>query len=169
MLSKQMLNELNNQIRTEWQAAYYYLGISGYCELNNFKGGAHFFRLQQAEEIDHAMKIFDYVVGRRQGEVTLQALEEPAIVFASLREAFEGALRSEQATTQNIARILEMAHDKKDYATVNLLNWFADEQAEEEAMMDYFVDRLTLVGNDGTGLLMVDNELLGREADAARK
>ena len=165
MLSKQMLRELNGQVKIEFESAYAYLALSSWCELANFKGGAHFFRLQYEEELVHAMKLFDYVVDRRQGKIELQAIGQPNHSFENLLNGFNDALKSEQLSTANIRRILEMAHEERDYATVNILNWFADEQAEEESLMDYYVDRLELVGTDGSGLILVDNELLARKLE----
>jgi ferritin len=86
-----------------------------------------------------------------------------------LLEAFEVSLKNEQATTEGIHQVLDLAHNERDYATMTLLNWFAEEQAEEEALMQYFTERLRMVGNEGSGLLLVDNELSQRKSDPAEE
>jgi ferritin len=169
MLSKKMLEEFNRQIKQEFSSAYYYLGLAGFAELNNFTGGAKFFRMQYEEELVHALKLFDYVVQRRDGHVELRALSAVKIECTSLLEAFEVSLKNEQATTEGIHQVLDLAHNERDYATMTLLNWFAEEQAEEEALMQYFTERLRMVGNEGSGLLLVDNELSQRESNPAEE
>ncbi len=169
MLSERILKELNDQIRIEWQSAYAYLAASAYCENHNFKGGAHFFRLQHEEEMVHAMKVFDYVLTRRNGTIQLQPIDSPCKEFDSLLSVFEYALENEMRNTDSIQQILKFAHEEHDYMTVTVLNWFAEEQAEEEDLMDYFVDRLKMVGEDGPGLLLVDNEVLTRTATPQEK
>ncbi len=167
MVSQQMLDELNRQINRELFAAYYYLAICAYCESQEMTGAAGFFRVQAKEELEHAMKIFDYVVKRRNGEVDLQAIKECSTQFKSLREAFEAALKNEQDTTKGIYQVMDLAHKERDYATITLLNWFAEEQAEEESLMEHYVNRLRMVGEDGSGLLLIDNELGSRRTDSS--
>jgi ferritin len=166
MLSERMLNELNDQIRIEWESAYSYLAAAAYCDNNNFKGAAHFFRLQHQEEMVHAMKVYDYVLTRRNGKIQLQPIEPPSIQFESLLSVFEYALQNEMKNTDSIQQIMQYAHEEHDYMTVGVLNWFANEQAEEEDLMDFYVDRLKMVGDNGPGLLIIDNELLNRKPDA---
>lgn len=167
MLSQKMLEELNRQIKQEFTSAYYYLALCAYSELNNFNGAGKFFRLQYQEELSHALKLFDYVVTRRSGHVQLYAISEPKLRCDSLLQAFEAALANEQETTKGIYRVMDLAHKEHDYATMTLLNWFAEEQAEEEALMQRFTDRLRLVGDSGPGLLLIDNELGQRQIATA--
>ncbi|MDA0839093.1 MAG: ferritin [Planctomycetota bacterium] len=164
MLSERMLKELNDQIRIEWESAYSYLAAAAFCSNHNYKGGAHFFRLQHQEEMVHAMKVFDYVLARRNGIIRLQPLGSPYEKFDSLLSVFEYALENEMRNTDSIQQIMQYAHEEHDYMTVNVLNWFASEQAEEEDLMNFYVDRLKMVGDDGPGLLFIDTELLNRQA-----
>ena len=167
MASERMNEQLNLQIAQELTAAYYYLALSAFSESKNFSGAGKFFRMQFDEELGHAMKLFDYVLKRPSCEVKLHGLEEPVVQCNTLLDAFEIALGKEKETTQSIYRLMDLATEEHDYATLTMLNWFAEEQAEEEATMQYFTDRLQMVGEDGTGLLMVDSELGQRQPDAA--
>ena len=167
MLSDKMLSELSRQINQEFSSAYYYLGLCGYCELCDFSGAAKFFKLQYNEELMHAMKLFDYVVQRHSGEVKLADIKTPKMKVDSLKDAFDLALKNEQETTKGVYKVLDLVHDERDYATRTLMNWFAEEQAEEESLMEHYVKRLRLVGTDGPGLLMIDNELGQRQPAAA--
>jgi ferritin len=159
MLTENMHSALNQQINREFQAGYLYLATSAYAELANFTGAAKFFRIQAQEELGHAMRLFDYALTRQNAEVELLPIESAISKCESLHEAFERALESEQQTTESIRKLLTQAHDERDYATVNLLNWFAEEQAEEESLMQGILHRLEMVGDDGAGLLLIDHEL----------
>lgn len=167
MLSERMLEQLNRQIAQELTAAYYYLALSAFSESKNFGGAGKFFRLQFNEELAHAMKLIDYVIQRQSGEVEFHTLKGPSVQCDSLLEAFETAAIQEKKTTESIYQLMDLASEDHDYTTLTLLNWFAEEQAEEEATMQYFVDRLQMVGEDGTGLLMLDNEMGTRQPEAA--
>ena len=165
MLSEKMLDGLNKQINYEFEAAYRYLSIAAYAELANLNGAAKFFRIQAQEELAHAMKLFDHIVTRQDADVELLPIDKPDKKPTSLREAFEMSLASEQGVTKSIRKLLTQAHDERDYATANVLDWFADEQAEEESLMSGILSRLEMVGNDGTGLLLIDRELGERTAE----
>lgn len=161
MLSKEMLKKLNLQFRYELEASYSYLAMAAWCEGENWTGAAKFFRIQSQEETGHAMKLLDYMLDRK-ALVKFEPLTAPDTRFASLLTVFEKALQQEQQVTQSINSLLDVAYKDRDYATVNLLNWFAGEQTEEEATMDRYVSRLKLVGDLASGLLFLDAELGNR-------
>jgi ferritin len=165
MLSKALQEAVNEQIHHEFHSAYMYLSMSAYLESVNFKGFAHWMRIQAQEEVTHAMKLFDYT-NDRNGRVTLRTLEQPQTNFKSVLEVFEQALEHEKFVTGTIHKLYELATNEGDYATQVQLQWFINEQVEEEASAMTAVDRLKIAGNDGAALLMLDNEMGARSAEA---
>jgi ferritin len=163
MISEKMLDLLNTQLRKELNAAYYYLAAAAWCEDHDWNGAAHFMRLQSREETQHAMKLFDYML-ERKATVRFETIDAPQADFTSLLEAFRDALEHEQAVTKSVYTLLDQAYADRDYMTVNLLNWFVGEQAEEESMMDGFVVQLERAGDSLAGLMLIDRDLGARSA-----
>ena len=104
------------------------------------------------------MKIFDFV-NDRDGRVTLTQIEAPKIEWKSPLDVFEDALKHEQKVTGLINDLSNLAFAEKDHASHDFLEWFVKEQVEEESVARTIVDQLKLVGNDGTGLYMIDQQL----------
>jgi ferritin len=161
MLSETVQQALNKQITYEFSAAHAYMAMSAYFESLNLTGFAKWFRVQAGEEREHALRFFDYV-NDRGGRVTLGAVAEPQGEFASPLDAMEHALQHERNVTAAIHSIYALALRENDYATQSMLKWFIDEQVEEEKNADEVIQRLKLVGDDGTGLLMIDRQLAER-------
>ena len=164
MLSQEIQDAINDQIHHEFHSAYLYLSMSAYMEAANFKGFAHWMRVQSTEEVNHAMKLFDYV-NDRNGRVTLKALEQPPSNFKSVQDTFEQAYEHEKKVTRMIHNLYELATRENDYATQVALQWFITEQVEEEDTAMTVVDRLKIAGTDGTALLFLDRELGSRAAE----
>lgn len=163
MLSDSVEGAINKQINHELSSAYVYLSMSAYFEQANFPGFGHWARVQSQEEIVHAMKLFDYL-NDRGGAVRLQAVAEPPADFTSVLEVFETALEQEKEVTKLIHQLYEFVSDERDRATQVLLEWFIQEQVEEEKSTSTVVEQLRLVGDNGTGLLILDRELGARQA-----
>jgi ferritin len=160
-LSKAVNDALNGQTKAEIYSAYLYLSMSAYCDSANLPGAAHWLRLQWKEELEHATKLIDHVIGRG-GTVVLEAIKKPPAKFGSLHEVFEQVLNHEQEVTASIYKLYELSVREKDYATQTLLQWYVDEQVEEEKSASEIVSMLQLAGRDGPGLLMVDRHLAER-------
>jgi len=158
MIKENILDALNKQINREFYSAYLYLSMSAYAESIGLKGFAQWLKVQSQEELDHAMKIYDYVI-ERGGKVKLYPIEEPKSEWSSIIEVFEDGYKHEVSITQSINEIVDLAMSEKDYATVNMLQWFVTEQVEEEASFSEILDKLKLIGDDKRGLFMVDIEL----------
>ncbi len=158
MLSKKMLEALNDQINAEYYSSYLYLSMAAHCERLNLKGFGNWFRVQAQEEMVHVMKFFDYVLDRG-GEVKLKAIEGPATSWASPLAAFEAALAHEQHITARINKLVDLAIAESDHATNTLLQWFVSEQVEEEASADAIVQQLKLAADAPAALFMIDREL----------
>ena len=162
MLSKTVEAALNDQIGHEFSSAYVYLSMAAYFERTNFSGFAHWARLQSQEELIHGMKLFDYL-NDRGGKVELPAVEKPPTDFDSILAVFEQALEQEKEVTQLIHGLYEAAIAEKDYATQVALEWFITEQVEEEKTGTEIVEKLRLVADDRTGLLLLDREMAQRQ------
>jgi len=158
MISKKMTKELNEQLNKEFYSAYLYLSMSAYCNRNDFSGSANWFLLQYQEEQEHATRIYNYLIGQ-DAKVVLQEIAKPPKKFGSLLETYEDSLAHEQEMTRNLNELSDYALKEKDHATYNLLQWFVNEQVEEEATVNEIISKLKMVGVDGYGLLMIDSEL----------
>ncbi|MER3523483.1 MAG: ferritin [Ignavibacteria bacterium] len=165
MLSKNILNAFNTQIKDELESAYLYLSMSSYCNAESFFGFAKWLRLQAQEELGHGMRLFDYV-HHRGAQVSLQAIEEPKARFTDLLELFRIVLEHEQKVTSRIHKLYELTLQENDYASQVELQWFITEQVEEEQTAAAIVEQLRKVGDNKAALLMMDREMAARSAAA---
>jgi len=164
MFSAKMQQTMNDQIKYELESAYIYLSMAAYFESINLPGFAHWMRIQTGEEQEHAMKFFDFIYDRG-GRVVLQAIPQPPADFASPLDAFEKALAHEQKVTGLINDLYALAVEEKDYASQTFLQWFVDEQVEEEKSAGDIVEMLKMIGDKGQALFMADRQLAQREAE----
>ena len=165
MLQKKIEEALNEQINAEFWSAYLYLSMSLHFENEGRKGMANWFRIQFQEEQAHALALIEYV-NARDGKVILKPIAEVPSSWDSPKAAFEATLEHEKKVTASINNLYAMAEEAKDFATRQKLNTFIAEQVEEEESVRQIIDDLTLIGNDGTGLLQIDRELGSRTYSA---
>lgn len=161
MLSKEIQDALNDQIKNEYFSSYTYLSMAAYCESINMGGFATWMRLQSEEELGHAMRLFDYVLNR-DGRVVLQSIGKPQTKFKSLTEMFQIVLDHEREVTGMINRLYEQALSENDHATSVELQWFIQEQVEEEKSAQEVLDKLKLAGDNSSALLILDTQLSER-------
>lgn len=161
MLNKKLQDALNEQIKNELYSGYLYLAMSAYFEANNLPGFAHWMRVQAAEEQTHALKLFDFVVDHG-GRVELQAIDQPPVEFQSPLAVFEATLAHEQKVTGLIYKLYELAIAEHDYPAQVMLQWFINEQVEEEKNATQIVETLKMIGEKGQALVMLDRELSQR-------
>ena len=160
-INETVQNAINEQIKDELYSAYLYLAMSAHFEAENFSGFAKWTRMQAEEEVEHAMKLFDFV-NERGGRVKLQAIAQPAVEFGTPLEVFGEILKHEQKVTALINRLYEVALNEKDYATQVMLHWFIDEQVEEEDNASGMVERLKMAGDNKGALLQLDQYAASR-------
>jgi ferritin len=158
MIGKKMEKALNDQINAELYSAYIYLAMAAYFESENLTGSASWMGVQTQEETAHAMKIYDFV-NERGGRVTLQAIEKPPKGWKSPLEAFEAAYKHEKYITGHINKLVDLAIQEKDHATNAFLQWFVNEQVEEETSVDAVVQNLKMAAKAPGALFMIDREL----------
>ncbi len=163
MMNEKLQNAINNQIQKEFNSAYLYLAMSAYCESKNLRGFASWLKVQYNEETEHAMKLLNYL-GERSAKVSLKSLEAPAGDFGTPIEIFEAVLKHEQLITASINKLYETALEEKDYAAQIFLQWYINEQVEEEANAQAVLERLKVIGDKGSAILYIDKELGKRAA-----
>lgn len=156
-----MENALNEQINAEFHSAYLYLSMSSYFLSVGLAGYANWMRIQYQEELVHATRFFDYV-NERNGRVKLSSVAEVQVDFSGVVNVFEETLVHEQNVTGLINKLMDISIKENDHATRSFLQWFVDEQVEEEANVEQILNNLKLIKGEGQGLLMMDREMQTR-------
>lgn len=164
MLTDKVEKAMNDQLAVELQSAYEYLSMSAYCESISLPGFAAWLRVQWQEELDHAMRFYNFI-SDRDGRVELRAISEPRKDYSSVLDIFETALKQERSVTESIHELYELVENEKDYAAQAWLDWFATEQVEEEKTVGHIVDSLKRIGDRGDALFFLDKELGGRQPE----
>lgn len=161
MISTKIAGLLNSQIKDEQFAAQYYLSMSAWFSARDLDGIANYFRIQSKEELMHADKMFDFLndVG---ADIRMGAIEQPPHEFANAIDIFEKALAHEKLVTKGIFNILKNSNDEGDFATVSFLQWFVNEQVEEEANASQLLTKIKMVSENPSALYLFDQELAQR-------
>ncbi len=158
MLSKKMLQMLNDQINLEFYSSNIYLQMSSWCDNKGLPGCSKFLKLHAEEEMMHMNKLFDYV-NESDGMALVGAIKEPASDFESVKAMFEEIYSHECLVTKSINEIVGQAFEEKDFFTFNFLQWFVAEQHEEEALFKGILDKFELIGDEKNKLFFIDREL----------
>lgn len=161
MINEKVQEAINAQINAEFWSAYLYLSMAMHFEAEGRSGVANWFKIQFQEEQAHAQIFINYL-NQRGGRVTLKAIDEVPTTWESPLAAFKATLEHEQKVTSLINNLYALAEAEHDYATRERLNWFVSEQVEEEDNCRQLIDKFTLIGNDGVGQYMLDQELGAR-------
>lgn len=168
MMSQTVQDAINKQIHAELGASYTYLAMSAWCEQHSFTGSARWLRLQSQEEYGHAMRLFDFMLARN-ARLDLRNLEQPRGEYKTLTEIFETAYEQEKAVSGQIEALYELVFREKAYPAVVQLEWFLNEQVEEEKTCREIVAQLHLIGSDPSGLLEIDRGLGSRAPGVTTK
>ena len=158
MLSDKLYKKMNEQVKHELESAYLYYAMVAYFAAENLDGMAQWMTVQTQEEMFHASKFFTYI-NDRGGKVVLQPLALTKTTWASPLEAFEDALEHEKFITAKINDLMKLAIEENDYAAKVLLDWYVNEQVEEEDSVTRVLNLLQRVGDSGHALILVDREL----------
>ncbi len=158
MLTKSMLDCLNNQINLEFYSSNLYLQMSAWADNQGLSGTADFLKEHANEEMQHMQKLFDYVL-ETGGMPYLGTIEAPKKDYANLREMFELILEHEKLITSKINELVEVAFSTKDYSTFNFLQWYVAEQHEEENLFQSVLDKMDLLGDEPKNLFFIDKEI----------
>lgn len=161
MLNQEVARLLNEQINKEFYSAYLYMDMANYYADQNLNGFENWFFVQTQEERDHALLFRQYLLNNGE-TVKLIPIEAPDKKYESFRDPLVEALKHEEYVTASINHIYEVAYNKKDFRTMQFLDWFIKEQGEEEKNADDNIKKYDLFAGDPKGLYMLDNELKAR-------
>lgn len=166
MISQRLTEKINDQIRMEFQSASYYMGMRMYLSRKDWPGMAQFMEAQALEEATHAKKFYDFLDEVDQ-DATMRGLDEPKEDFSSLEDVFETALQQEQSVTESIHELYEIAQEEGDYQAFTLLEWFVDEQIEEENTFRTILTKIRRLQDEPLALYELDEELGQRSLQEA--
>ena len=160
MLSKSMQEALNKQVQMEAESSQAYLAMASWSEIQpGLQGVTEFFYKQSDEERVHMLKLIRFI-NERAGFAMVPALEQPMVTFQSLRRLFEEFLKHELKVSDSINDLVHLSLTEKDYATHNFLQWYVNEQIEEERTARTLNDKLELIGDDKSGLYLFDRDIM---------
>lgn len=164
MISDELARKFNQQIQREFESEAYYLGMAAYLNHEDWDGFAHFMKVQAEEEREHGMKFYEFLdeVGQR---VEIPGVDAPPADFDSVKDVFETALQQEQHITECIHKLLKLARENNDYPAESILEWFVEEQIEEENLMGEILTRVRRADDDNAALLLLDSELGERKPE----
>jgi len=162
MISEKMAKEINAQINREFYSAYLYLAMSADAMNKGFKGAASWFAVQFKEEQGHALKFMKYLQDQN-AKVELAAIDAPKKEWKDLLDMFQNTLAHEKTVTANINKLMALAVAEKDFATQGALQWFVNEQVEEEANDTEVLWMLEMSAGSKGALFMADKKLGSRE------
>ncbi|MCB9284774.1 MAG: ferritin [Lewinellaceae bacterium] len=158
MLSKQMEASLNEQIALEGYASFLYLSMASWCEKKTLTGCSSFMFRQSEEERQHMLRIFHYINDMGDHALT-PAIPQPKYDWASIQELFNEVYAHEQMVSESIDRLVAQSYDEKDHKTLAFLQWYVEEQREEETLMRTILDRINLIGDGPQSLYYIDKEI----------
>jgi ferritin len=161
MIKKTVEKVLNDQLNAELYSSYLYLSMSSWFSSQNLDGFANWMRVQAREELVHAMKFYDYII-QRDGRVVLTAVKAPPTEWDSPEAVFEHTYNHEQKVTGLINGLVDLSLSEKDHATHMVLQWFVDEQVEEESSASEILGKVKMLGDSKSGIYMLDKELSQR-------
>ncbi|MBO4645747.1 MAG: ferritin [Bacteroidales bacterium] len=161
MLNEKMQKQINDQINAEFWSGYLYLSMSAWFTQHNLPGFANWMYVQYQEEFSHGMKMFRYI-HERGGDVTLKPIAKVDTNWKSPVAILEQTLKHEQKVTSLIHALMDTAHEIRDYASINFLNWYVDEQVEEEAHAEELLSTVKMIEKDQAAMYALDKELSTR-------
>lgn len=161
MINTKVEKAINKQINAEMWSGYLYLSMSSYFHSISLPGFANWMWIQAREEMSHAMRLYQHVI-ERGGRVKLEAIDKVPTDWKSPKHVFEETYKHEQKVTKMIEDLVDLAEKEKDRAAYSMLQWFIDEQVEEEDSADEMLQKLKLIGRNGNGIFMIDKELAQR-------
>ena len=157
MITEKVEKAIIDQIKKEEFSSRLYLAMASWCEKNGYQGAAGFLYQHSDEERFHMLKLVHYL-NDRGGHAQLMDIEKPTFKAKTLQDIFEDVLKHEQFITASINDLYEVCLKAKDYTTGNFLQWYINEQIEEESLVNSILDKMRLAGNERSGLFHIDKE-----------
>lgn len=162
MLVKKLLEVMNEQINKEFYSEYLYLAMAAHFSTEKFGGFASWFYAQAKEEHAHAMKLMSYII-ERGGHVEFKNIDVPKFDAKDIVHVFEQVLAHEKSISKSIEDVMKVAEKEKDFSAMNFLQWYVDEQIEEENNVEKVLHMFKIIGKEGVALIMMDKELGSRQ------
>jgi len=151
-ISPKMKKALNDQVTLEASASNSYLAMASWCEVTGYQGAASYFYTQSDEERTHMLKVVHYL--NDMGAVaSIPAIKAPASSFKSLEGILKTALKNEQTVTAAIHKMVEITQKEKDHSTYAFLEWFVNEQVQEETKFETLLQKFDLIGRDKLAIM----------------
>lgn len=163
MLNKKVEDICNRQIEREGYSSNLYLAMASWAENKGLAGVASWLYVQADEERLHMLKFIKYV-NERGGTALLPAFKQPPVKYKSVQDMFKDVLKHEQFISASINEVLSVANDEKDFATASWIQWFVNEQIQEESSARIILDKLALAGE--SGLYFLDRDIMALRAAA---
>ncbi|MBR6098814.1 ferritin [bacterium] len=163
MINDKVEDILNAQINKEFYSAYLYLAMSAYFDGIGLKGFAHWTKVQAKEEMEHGLKIFNYII-ERDGNIDLRTIEAPVKDFQDPLQVFELILEHEKLITGSIETVANFSEDECDRATRHFIDQYISEQVEEEAQVLDVIKMIKMFGTECPIMYHIDKELMKRES-----
>lgn len=158
MLNEKVEKALNKQIELELFSSQLYLAMASWAEKNGYNGSANFLYAHTDEERGHMLRLFHYV-NDRGSHAIVPKIEQPKTEYVSVQAVFEEILEHEKMISSEINNLVGICYEEKDFTTTNFLQWYVQEQIEEETLFSTILDKLNLLGGDKARLYMFDNEM----------
>lgn len=158
MISEKIAKAINDQIALEEHSSRVYMSMASWCEVQGYPGAAAFLYKHSDEERMHQLKFLRFL-NDRGGHAKLQPMKQPELEFGSLKALFDEVMKHEVHVTHSINNIVHLCMEERDYTTLNFLQWFVQEQIEEESLVKSVIDQLNLAGDAKGGLFLIDKEL----------
>ena len=158
MINKKMETALNDQISKEAFSSYLYLSMASWCEIEGLAGCANFLYRHVEEEKEHMMKLFRYV-NSVNGHALVPAVQKPPHDFTSIQKLFRQVYNHEKMITKSINELVGLCYKENDYTTLSFLQWYVEEQREEEDLVRTILDKIKLIGEGPQSLFLIDQEL----------
>lgn len=167
-MKTKVIDAINNQIKAEEESSRLYFAMANWCETHGFAGSATYLYQHADEERMHMVKLVKYL-NERGAHAKTMALEEPQNEWPDIKSVFKGVLLHERKVTELINNLYEVCLTEKDYLTSNFLQWYIQEQVEEEASAHTVLDKLELASTSQGGLFHFDKEMenMAQKAQAA--
>ena len=165
-ISRALVKALNNQIAMEANAANSYLSAASWCEITGYDGAAAFFYSHSEEEHQHMLKFVNFLNGQGIGAI-IPGLKQPPKTFKSLESICKTALSNEQVVTKAINKMVDIAQKDKDHNTFTFLQFFVNEQIEEEQQFENILQKFSLLGRDKLAIYEIDKLLSGMANSAS--
>ncbi|MGI5895463.1 MAG: ferritin [Oscillospiraceae bacterium] len=161
MLSQTLTKAISEQVNAEYYSAYLYLAMSAACDRMGFKGFANWMHVQAQEEMAHGTHMFEHLLDRGAAPA-FGDIKAPPSEYSDLREIFEKTLAHEEMVTGLINKLASLAMQENDHATYNFLQWYINEQVEEESTASLILQKLNFIGDNASMLYALDTEMAAR-------